>query len=100
MREDLNEFSDDEIDEAAWDSFATGLFYLPGEFDDQQLYLNIKAKLLEINAARNTQNNHLFYLATAPEFFGVVARQLGAAGLPVPTGQSWTRIIVAKPLDR
>ena len=68
MREALNEFSDEEIDEAAWDSFATGLFYLPGEFDDQQLYPNIKAKLQEINAARNTQNNHLFYLATAPTF--------------------------------
>ena len=97
MREALNEFSEEDIDEAAWNSFATGLFYLSGEFDDQQLYAKIKAKLLEINASRNTQNNHLFYLATAPDFFGVVARQLGAAGLAHPTGQSWTRIIVEKP---
>ena len=97
MREALNEFSEEEIDEAAWDSFATGLFYLPGEFDDEQLYEKIKTKLLEINSNRNTQNNHLFYLATAPDFFGVVARHLGAAGLARPSDQSWTRIIVEKP---
>lgn len=97
MREALNEFSEEEIDEAAWDSFATGLFYLRGEFDDQQLYLQIKEKLREINAVRNTQDNHLFYLATAPDFFGTVARQLGAAGLARRNGQSWTRIIVEKP---
>ena len=97
MREALDEFSEEEIDEAAWDSFATGLFYLPGEFDDPQLYAKIKTKLQEINTARNTQNNQLFYLATAPDFFGVVARQLGAAGLARPSGQSWTRIIVEKP---
>ena len=97
MREALDEFSEEEIDEAAWDSFATGLFYLPGEFDDQQLYASINAKLGEINAARNTQGNHLFYLATAPEFFGIVASQLGAAGLARPETQGWTRIIVEKP---
>jgi glucose-6-phosphate 1-dehydrogenase len=97
MREALNEFAEEEIDEAAWTSFASGLFYLPGEFDDPQLYATLKAKLEEINAARNTQNNHLFYLATAPDFFGTVANQLGAAGLGRPSDQSWTRIIIEKP---
>jgi glucose-6-phosphate 1-dehydrogenase len=97
MREALEEFSEEEIDEATWDSFATGLFYLPGEFNDPQLYEKVKAKLPEIDAARNTQNNRLFYLATAPDFFGVVAGQLGAAGLAHAEAQGWTRIIVEKP---
>jgi glucose-6-phosphate 1-dehydrogenase len=97
MREALDEFADEEIDEAAWSSFALGLFYLPGEFDDQSLYGKLKTKLTEIDSARNTQGNHLFYLATAPEFFGVVASHLGAAGMSRPTAPSWTRIIVEKP---
>ena len=97
MREALEEFSEEDIDEAAWDSFATGIFYLAGEFDDQQLYPKLKTRLEEINAARNTQNNHLFYLATAPDFFGVVAKQLGTADLARPAAQGWTRIIVEKP---
>ncbi len=96
MREALNEFAEEEFDEAAWTSFASGLFYLSGEFDNPQLYATLKAKLEEINAVRNTQNNLLFYLATAPDFFGTVAGQLGAAGLARPSAQSWTRIIVEK----
>ena len=97
MRAALTEFAEEEIDEAAWTSFASGLFYSPGEFDNPQLYATLKAKLEEINAARKTQNNHLFYLATAPDFFGTIARQLGAAGLARPSAQSWTRIIIEKP---
>lgn len=97
MREALIEFADEEIDAVAWDSFAAGLFYLPGEFDDQQTYAKLKAKLEEIDAARHTQENHVFYLATSPEFFGTVASQLGAAGMARPSDHSWTRIIVEKP---
>jgi len=74
-----------------------GLFYLPGEFDDKSLYGKLKTKLTEIDSSRNTQANHLFYLATAPEFFGIVASHLGDAGMSRPATQSWTRIIVEKP---
>ncbi|MGI8733527.1 MAG: glucose-6-phosphate dehydrogenase [Pyrinomonadaceae bacterium] len=97
MREALVEFSDEEIDEAAWNSFASGLFYLPGEFDDNESYNRIKNKLQEIDKTRRTQGNHLFYLATAPEFFGVIARQLGSAGMARNTPPHWTRLIVEKP---
>jgi len=97
MREALNEFSDEEVDEAEWSSFAAGLFYLPGEFDDKETYNKIKTKLAEIDQTHHTQNNRLFYLATAPEFFGVVARQLGSAGMAGKVTSGWTRIIVEKP---
>lgn len=97
MREALNEFSDEEVDEAAWNSFAAGLFYLAGEFDDSETYKRIKSKLDEVDQTHHTQNNRLFYLATAPEFFDVIARQLGAHGLASTEAAGWTRIIVEKP---
>jgi glucose-6-phosphate 1-dehydrogenase len=97
MREALDEFADEEIDEAAWSSFATGLFYLTGEFDDKSMYVKLKERLAEIDVARNTQNNHLFYLATAPDFFRTVAQQLGASGMGRGSDSGWTRIIVEKP---
>lgn len=97
MRAALDEFGDEEIDDAAWNSFAAGLFYLAGEFDDKETYSRLKTKLEEIDRTRNTQGNHLFYLATAPDFFGPVARQLGAAGMASSAAQGWTRIIVEKP---
>ena len=97
MREALNEFSDEEVDEAAWNSFAAGLFYLPGEFDDDETYKRIKSKLNDVDQTHHTQNNRLFYLATAPEFFDHIARQLGANGLASTEAAGWTRIIVEKP---
>jgi glucose-6-phosphate 1-dehydrogenase len=97
MREALNEFAEEDIDETTWNSFAAGLFYIPGEFDVEKTYANLKAKLQEIDGLRNTQGNHLFYLATAPDFFGIVARQLGEAEMARAEPPSWTRIIVEKP---
>ncbi|HKP47108.1 MAG TPA: glucose-6-phosphate dehydrogenase [Pyrinomonadaceae bacterium] len=98
MQQAIQEFaSEDQFDEKAWQSFAKRLFYLPGEFADAGLYQKIKTKLGEIDKDCSTRGNHLFYLATAPEFFGVVATKLGEAKLAKPQDDAWTRIIVEKP---
>jgi glucose-6-phosphate 1-dehydrogenase len=97
MRDAFVEFSEEEIDEAVWNDFAAGLFYVAGEFDDRKTYERIKTKLSEVDAARNTQANHLFYLATAPDFFAVIAKQLGEVALAQAQPPAWTRIIVEKP---
>ncbi|MGH2634356.1 MAG: glucose-6-phosphate dehydrogenase, partial [Tepidiformaceae bacterium] len=44
--------------------------------------------------------NRLFYLATAPEYFPVILKRLGEAGLNnSPTG-GWVRVIIEKPFGR
>jgi len=98
MREALAEFSDEDgIDEAAWNSFAQGIFYVAGEFKDAESFNTIKSRLEEIDQQRKTQGNRIFYLATAPEFFGLIAEQLAAANLSRSQDRAWTRIIVEKP---
>jgi glucose-6-phosphate 1-dehydrogenase len=98
MREALAEFGDDDpIDEAVWNSFAGGIFYVAGEFKDAETYIRVKALLKEIDEQCKTQGNRIFYLATAPEFFGLIADQLARANLARPEGRAWTRIIVEKP---
>ena len=111
MKAAIAEFgADDSLDEAAWQSFAKRIFYLGGDFSDADLYQKLKAKLAEIENEYDTQGNRIFYLATAPDFFGVIAKQLGDAGIARPkaaaqTGsktkkKSWTRLIVEKPFGR
>ncbi|MDQ1728862.1 MAG: glucose-6-phosphate 1-dehydrogenase [Pyrinomonadaceae bacterium] len=107
MKNAIAEFgSDDALDEATWQSFAQHLFYLGGDFNDPALYPQLKSKLETLDAEFDTQSNRIFYLATAPEFFGPIAKQLGAAGISKPVRPSgkpaaktkaWTRIIVEKP---
>ena len=98
MRAAVSEFASDEtVDDSAWQSFAKRLFYIGGDLNDPALYEQLKTKLREIDAAYETGGKRIFYLATSPEYFGVVARQLGAAGLARPVEGAWTRIIVEKP---
>ncbi len=98
MREAMTEFGDeDTFDEAEWNSFADGIFYAAGEFKDGETYAKVKSRLKEIDEERKTQGNRIFYLATAPEFFGPISNQLAQANLAGPEGQAWTRIIVEKP---
>jgi len=98
MKQAITEFgSDANLDESTWNSFAKRLFYLGGDFNDPSLYQSLKTKLGELDAEFDTRGNRVFYLATAPDFFGLVARQLGDAKLAKPAKEAWTRIIVEKP---
>ncbi|HKY28750.1 MAG TPA: glucose-6-phosphate dehydrogenase [Pyrinomonadaceae bacterium] len=98
LLEALRKFGDDEkIDQSSWDSFAKGIFYEPGDVKDPEAYKRLKARLKEIDDERRTQGNRIFYLATAPEFFGEIAGQLGAAGLAGSEQPGWIRIVVEKP---
>jgi glucose-6-phosphate 1-dehydrogenase len=98
MHDALAEFGgEDAVDEDAWTNFAEGIFYITGEFKDSETYTKVTARLKEIDELRKTQGNRIFYLATAPEFFGLIANQLAQANLARPEGRTWTRIIVEKP---
>ena len=98
LRDALTEFGDeDTVDEAEWNSFADGIFYVAGEFKPTETYTKVRSRLKEIDEQRETQGNRIFYLATAPEFFGLIADQLAQASLARPEGRVWTRIIVEKP---
>src|SRR5699024_12803923 len=43
----------------------------------------------------NTQGNRMFYLAMAPEYFGVIANNLKKHGMKDSPG--WTRLMIEKP---
>ena len=85
---------------ALWASFADGLFYHRSSFDDANGYQGLAERLGAIDAERGTAGNRVFYLATPPESYAEIIRQLGAAGLNRSQGGGWTRIIVEKPFGR
>jgi glucose-6-phosphate 1-dehydrogenase len=97
MQQAIKEFAaDEDFDEASWQSFAKRIFYVAGDFNDAELYVKLKSRLDEIDTECNTRNR-LFYLATAPDNFGLIADQLGQADLARSKDEGWTRIIVEKP---
>lgn len=98
MREAVMDYGGEEdISDEVWESFARGLFYCRCDFRDSASYIDLRESIARIDKERGTRGNHLFYLATAPSNFGLIAQELGKVGLAHPEEGAWTRIIVEKP---
>ena len=61
--------------------FKQRLFYHRGDFDDNSMYSALEARLTDLDRQYDTEGNYLFYLATAPKFFGPIVQQLGQSRL-------------------
>src|SRR4029077_3107139 len=81
----------------AWDWFAQRFHYERGDFADPQTYATLGTRLAQIDRDQQTGGNYLFYLATAPKFFGLIVGQLGKAGLSSQEDGQWRRIVIEKP---
>lgn len=99
MRDGVRRHGRAPVDEDVWAGFARRLHYLPGGFDDAAVYDRLRELLAGLDADRGTRGNRLFYLATAPEFFPVIAERLGGAGLAEETdgGERFARLVIEKP---
>ncbi|MFM7678851.1 MAG: glucose-6-phosphate dehydrogenase, partial [Roseiflexaceae bacterium] len=83
------------MSDTVWPDFAGRIHYVRSTFEDAAGYTELAQRLAEIDEAHGTSGNRLFYLATPPESYEDIIKQLGAAGLAQAHG--WTRIIVEKP---
>ena len=101
MKEAVAAFSREPLREDLWDSFARGLHYVSGRFDDPQAYATLGERLLKQDTAHGAAGNRLFYLATPPTSYAEIAARLGEAAL-VRGGREggWSRLVVEKPYGR
>ncbi|HEX6596288.1 MAG TPA: glucose-6-phosphate dehydrogenase, partial [Acidimicrobiales bacterium] len=81
-----------------WDAFAGAFRYVAGDYGDQDTYDRLRAVLDELDRERGTGGNRLYYLATPPTTFPVIAEHLGIAGLNKPErDEAFVRIVIEKP---
>lgn len=96
MKEGVKKFSrSEQWDEKKWEEFETHLFYSVGEFPDRSAYELLQQRLLRLPDSQKINGHYLFYLATAPEYFGVVAHHLHGADLFTESKKQ--KLIVEKP---
>lgn len=100
LRDDMNEFATDEVDPETWKWLEERLYYLSGDFEDDQTYARLKTRLKEIDEERNAGGNYFFYLATAPDYFASVVRRIGSADITREEHGQWRRVIIEKPFGR
>lgn len=101
LRHDLDQFSRTKpVDEAIWQEFAKHIFYCRGDLNETGAYQALENEL-DSFGSETLRRNILFYLATAPSQFAVVAQQLRRVGLlnseTGRNGTGWQRIVVEKP---
>jgi glucose-6-phosphate 1-dehydrogenase len=94
---EIKEFATDQVDPDMWEWFVRRIHYVGGDFNDKSLYPQLKAALDKTDADHSTHGNHLYYMATAADYFGPVVEQLAAVGLMRETSQQWRRVIIEKP---
>src|ERR687894_2234463 len=103
MREAVTASARTPVTEDAWQGFAKGLSYVPGDFANPETYGRLGQRLHEIDAERGTKGNRIFYLATSPNFFLPIIHGLDAAAVSerqanyLEPSQGWQRIVVEKP---
>jgi glucose-6-phosphate 1-dehydrogenase len=86
------------LDPAVWAEFASRAVYVQSAFDDKAGYQKLKQTLEGYDKSSGQKCKRLFYLATSPDFFEVIARELKGAGLLDPEGgEERARVIVEKP---
>jgi glucose-6-phosphate 1-dehydrogenase len=95
-RESITRFSRRPADKDVLDALLCDLRYIPGSFDDEEVYSSIKEAIGEFEERAGYPLNRVFYMSTAPQFFPVIAERIGAAGLE-ETENCDTRLVIEKP---
>ncbi|MDH3393452.1 MAG: glucose-6-phosphate dehydrogenase [Desulfobulbaceae bacterium] len=80
-----------------WDEFASHLHYRSITYDSMEKFTELRIALQEIDRQHQTGGNQLFYMATPPTLYPLVADMIGKAGLISDQNNSWSRIVVEKP---
>ncbi len=100
LSEDIRHYAGSDIDSDIWEWFMRRLYYVTAEFNDKNVYSQLKTTLEKLDKDHSTHGNYFFYLATAPDFFGPIVEQLAATGLMQEENGHWRRVIVEKPFGR
>ncbi len=95
LKSGVVENSPDTFVDADWARFAKLLTYFQGNLDVPEDYERLASYLSKLEGG---DANRLYYLATAPEHYPLVARYLGRAKMAKSANEKdWRRIIIEKP---
>ena len=97
LRDEMNEFATEAVKPEIWKWLEERLYYLSGDFDDEQTFVQLKGQLQQLESKHSTAGNVIFYLATAPKYFAPVQVHAKAHGLTHEEDSHWRRVIIEKP---
>ena len=101
MRDAVKAHTRSGLDPAAWGAFAPSIETALADATKAEDFVALCRKVVEVEEARGTGGNRLFYLAVPPASFGPILAGLRDASLVRPAGPGpWTRVVIEKPFGR
>lgn len=96
VRKAVEEFSEGKFSAACWEKFNRHLYYVSGNFDDEESYKKLSRRLNEItNPTEQGKKEIIYYLAAPPRFLPSIFERLSLCNLCKGTFD--TRLIIEKP---
>ena len=92
----LHQFATRPVDDAIAARLLGSLTCIEADPKDPASFDSMSKQLDELESAQKTGGNRLFYLATPPNAFLPISRELGRAGMLTENGV-WRRLVVEKP---
>ncbi|HEV7919008.1 MAG TPA: glucose-6-phosphate dehydrogenase, partial [Solirubrobacterales bacterium] len=96
IRKSINEHSRTSPKPDVLEALLARTRYVPGSFDNAAAFESVKQILEEFEREADEPLNQVFYLATAPAFFGPAIKRLGKTGLSKKTNAA-VRVVIEKP---
>ena len=93
----LRKFATRAVDDATAKHLLECLTCIAADPGEPASFDSMREQLEKLEATRKTGGNRLFYLATPPDAFAPISRELGRAGLLSENNGAWRRLVVEKP---
>lgn len=96
LHDGVSQFSHNKPTPTKWNHFESHFHYIKGDFDNQKTYSAIAQECTKIEKEWGVKAHRIYYMATSPSFFGIIAENLNSSGLSKDSTHS--RIVVEKPI--
>ncbi len=94
LQSGVEEFAADSYTPDTWEIFKSRVWYFRGNLDNPVDFENLRGYLGNLESG---PSNRLYYLATAPNFFVPIIKNLGGAGMAREPDHGWRHIVIEKP---
>jgi len=93
----LRQFATRPVDDATAHRLLECVTSIEADPRDPASFDGMRARLEKLETNRSTGGNRLFYLATPPNAFTPIAKELGRTGMLKEENGAWRRLVVEKP---
>jgi len=95
--EAISRFSRFNVDNNIWEGIKDRIYYQRFDFSDDEGYSKLDKFLKSLDEKYNAKGNRVYYLAVAPEYFGVIVDKLKAHHMEGGDDAPWRRLLIEKP---